>query len=255
VTDQPPAPPPQDPNAGGAPPPPPPPGGYGAPPPPGAYGAPPPPPPPGGYGAPPPAPGYAAAPGYVGGSANVNPLGPERIDVPGKGVVELATIWQRLIGLVLDGLILGIPIGIIYGVLVAGAVNNSECVTVQTETGISVSCTGGGLFTGAFVLFALVVVVVYFLYFVGLLATRGQTVGGMIMKIRSVRTADGGLPGWGPAFKKWFLPWVVGIIPCVGGLVSLAIYFSPLWDNNKRMQGYQDKWADLYVVKDAPQFR
>lgn len=223
------------------------------PPPPGGYGGPPPPPPPGGYGAPPPPP---PAGGYGGASgANVNPLGNTQIEIPGKGVVPLATIGQRIIGFIIDGLILGIPFAIIYGVLIAGAVSNANCVTVQTEFGVSTSCSGGGLFTGAFFLFMLLVVVVYFLYYVGLLATKGRTVGGMVIKIRSVRTADGGLPGWGPAFKKMFLPWVVNLVPCVGGILSLVVYFSPLWDSGQRMQGYQDKWADLYVVKDGPQFQ
>jgi hypothetical protein len=181
----------------------------------------------------------------------------QSVVIPGKGVAPLASILERIVGFIIDGLIVGIPALIVYWIVAAVFLTStSSQITVDPVTGeiTSLGTAGPGFFVTWLLLF-LIIFAAQILYVVGLIATRGQTVGGMIMKIRAVRVNDGGLPGWGPAFKKWLLPALVSLIPCVGGLASLAVYFSPLWDNNKRMQGYQDKWAELYVVKDGPQFR
>ena len=44
----------------------------------------------------------------------------------------------------------------------------------------------------------------------------------MAMKVRVVRHSDGQIPGWGPAFMRW-LPNLVGLVPCVGSLLSLGL--------------------------------
>jgi uncharacterized RDD family membrane protein YckC len=172
------------------------------------------------------------------------------VAIPGKGVVDLAPFGSRIVGYLIDGVILAIPSGIVYAVLIASAVSTADCVTVQTDTSIGTSCTGGGLGLGI-VLAYVGLLVLQLLYIVGMIAVKGQTVGGMVMKIRAVRVDTGGVPGWGPSFLRWFAV-VLGAIVC--GIGAWVVLFSPLFDGNKRLQGWQDKWAKVYVVKDGPQF-
>jgi uncharacterized RDD family membrane protein YckC len=56
-----------------------------------------------------------------------------------------------------------------------------------------------------------------------LLANRGQTFGKKMMKIRVVRFADGGNPGFLSAVVlRLFVPGLISAVPCAGSLFSLA---------------------------------
>jgi hypothetical protein len=69
----------------------------------------------------------------------------------------------------------------------------------------------------------------------------------MALSIKIVMAADGGLPGWPGSGKRWGLPGVIQLVPLLGGLVTLVIYLSIVWD--KKRQGFRDKFAPTYVVK------
>ena len=96
-------------------------------------------------------------------------------------------------------------------------------------------------FGGAFLVFLILLI-----YEPALIATRGQTVGKMIMGIKVVRAEDGGLPGWGKAIGRWVLPGLVSLIPFAGWFLQMLVYLSLVWDD--RRQGWHDKMGTTVVI-------
>ena len=228
--------PPQPPAPGqwGAPPPPAPPGQFGAPPAPGQFGAPQPgqygaPPSPGGFGGPPPPGGFqpAAQPYQYGAGAT--------------GQFELAAPGKRILGRIIDWLIIAAVLVPVYILTVAvGATSSSS----SDEFGAS-----DGLALGGFFVFMLLATVGQVLYEVGFIAIKGATPGKMLMKVRVVREADGQLPGWGSAFLRW-LPNLVGMVPCAGSFLSLGLLIWALVNlfNNPKRQTPFDLAAKTVVI-------
>jgi uncharacterized RDD family membrane protein YckC len=165
----------------------------------------------------PPAPGYGANPGAPA--------------VPGMG--------KRLLARLIDGVIIGIPFGIIYTFLIAGALSQ-----VETDPTTGQVTSGGGAFAAFFPIIG-VFSLLTLLYEVGLIATRGATLGKSILKIKVVRAADGQAPGWGPSVLRWLIP-VLGQFVC--GLGQYVVYLSPLFDKSGWQQGWHDKVAKTQVV-------
>jgi len=170
------------------------------------------------YGAPPAygAPGFGAAPGRPG------------------------SMGKRLLARLVDGLIVGIPIAVIYGVLIASAISSA---TVDPETGVA--SPGSGFTAGVFLAYPLILLIIVG-YEVGMTATRGGTFGKSLLGLKVVREADGQIPGWGPAFLRWLIPAVGGLVCGIGQIV---VYLSPFFDNTGRNQGWHDKVAKTLVVE------
>jgi uncharacterized RDD family membrane protein YckC len=173
------------------------------------------------YGSAPQAGGYPPAPGSV-------PGGPA---VPGMGT--------RLLARLIDGVIVGIPLGIIYSVVIAGAASQVETDPVTGQV-----TEGGGAFAALFPVLGLIGVLTL-LYEVGLIATRGATIGKSVLKIKVVREADGQVPGWGPSVMRWLIPFA-GSFVC--GIGQYVVYLSPFFDKSGRQQGWHDKVAKTQVV-------
>ena len=87
---------------------------------------------------------------------------------------------------------------------------------------------------------------IFLIYEPALIATRGQTVGKMIMGIKVVRAEDGGLPGWGKAIGRWILPGLVSLVPIAGWFLHMLVYLSLVWDD--RRQGWHDKMGTTVVI-------
>jgi uncharacterized RDD family membrane protein YckC len=204
-----------------APPPPP-----AAPPPPPAAPLPPP-------GAPPPGAAYgygAPAPGPYGAGSPV--------DSQGR---QLAEWWQRLVAIIIDGLI----IGVVYRILV----------------GIAVSSSSGASLTHFLVRLWIVQVIVAvgtIAYFALLQGTpRGQSVGMMALGIAVRDSPSGGPIDHGRAALRMIIlspGTVLVVIPFLGPFLSLvaAIWtlvcgLSPLW--NPGRQGYHDMAQRTNVIK------
>ena len=108
-----------------------------------------------------------------------------------QNALELAGIGRRFAALFIDGLILSVPMVILIVVLVAASVsgkNDFNPIWIQPA--------------------ALLVVGLYVVYEALMLASRGQTLGKMAMKIKVVRTD--GTPistgqAWGRAFMRQIL--------------------------------------------------
>ena len=198
------------------PPPPPPPGQAQTPPPPPPYGAPQTPPPPPGYSTPPPPPPGTAPYGYAGAAPTVG--NSRTVDIAGIGTVPLAGMGQRVLGALIDAILLALVTGTVTWVL---------------PDGLSY-------------LISLAIGIAYWVWFI---AQKGATVGGYLLNIKSVSQNDGSLPGFDKAARRWLLGYGVGIVPFIGWIAVLVVGFSPLFDDRKRMQGFQDKFAGVYVVK------
>jgi len=120
-----------------------------------------------------------------------------------------AGFWRRFGSSFIDGIIIGIPTGIIS----------------------TSSSRGAGYGIG------LVIGAVYFTLMIG--SSRGQTLGKMVAGIRVIDFNTGGPIGYGRAFIRWIVSYV--------SLIALLIgYLWMLWDKEK--QCWHDKAANDVVV-------
>ena len=159
--------------------------------------------------------------------------------VPSAG--EPASMGTRLLARIIDGLIVGIPFAVIYSVFIVSIINNAEVdpVTGELEGG------GGGI-VATFFLIILVYAILSVLYEVGLIATRGATLGKQWLGIKVVKQDDGSIPGWGPSLLRWLIPFA-GSFVC--GIGQLVVYLSPFFDNSGRYIGWHDAVAKTQVIK------
>lgn len=159
---------------------------------------------------------------------------------PGRGgrnvVVGAPTDWwRRLVAIILDGLILSVPNGIL-GYLFGIETTRTDPVTDK------VSLQLGGL--AALTLLALIVDVIYS----GLLegSSHGQSIGKMAMRIQ-VRDAETlGPIGFARAASRRFIYQVLFLPLAVPGIIN---GLSPLWD--PRRQAWHDKVQNTLVVNSA----
>ncbi|MEV6267734.1 RDD family protein [Kribbella sp. NPDC051936] len=159
------------------------------------------------------------------------------VQIPGLGTVKVATIGSRALARIIDSVILYAIVGILYAIFFASA-------TAATSDGEFSDSEGAG-FLGAFFAVIGLSVLITVLYELLLTAFKGQTVGKMIMGIKVVRSSDGQVPGFGPAFMRWLLP-MIGSFLCYVG--ALLVYLSPLFDSSGRVQGWHDKAANTLVI-------
>lgn len=161
---------------------------------------------------------YGGGPGFAGPPA---PLAP----------------WGARVGAaLLDALIVGVPLGILFVIILA------TTVTSSTYDPDSEQYTGGGISGAGLALLGLIYLVgfgfgLYQLYRQG---TTGQTIGKKIVGIRVIREADGRYTGFGMAFVR-------NLAHMVDGLACYIGFLWPLWDDKK--QTFADKMCSTVVVR------
>ncbi|MGW7354591.1 RDD family protein [Streptomyces sp. NPDC054784] len=177
------------------------------------------------------------------------------INIPYLGPVQLATMGQRFLARLIDGLISGVIFGIAMAVGLAGALGIAEdaddcgsktygtpeynnCINDATDAGM-------GAFGAALVMMAAIGVFML-LYEWLMVALVGGTFGKLAMGLRVVRENDGQLPGVGGGFIRYIIP-IVGAFLCYIGAV--LVYLSPFFDNSGKLQGWHDRAAGTVVVK------
>jgi len=173
--------------------------------------------------------GFPPAPGY-------SPYG--QLTSP-SGAATPAGMGARLGAYVLDLLIVGIPLGIVFGVLTAILIGPSKTVCDNSSGSFACTTTGGnsGL-SGIFTLIEIAVVLGYFGYFDGV---KQQTLGKRVLKIKVADATTGGPIGIGRAILRQIVLGITGAICLIG-------YFSPFFDSTKRYQGWHDKAGSDFVV-------
>ena len=154
-----------------------------------------------------------------------------------------AAFWERLVGLIIDAFVVGIPVGFVAVATIAlstGGDFNSVMSQAQIVAAVLVVAVVGVVAQGA--------------YFVVGLHKFGRTVGGQVMGIRCV-DENGNYPTWGQSFIRWGVVQgfnLLGYIPLIGLLsfpLLLVNYLAMLWSPKK--QCWMDLAARTYVVKAA----
>jgi uncharacterized RDD family membrane protein YckC len=149
---------------------------------------------------------------------------------PPPGVPVLASWGRRLAALVVDNLIVLIPAAL--ALVLAFAIGDAS------EDGDTL----GDIGLIAFVLCVFIVPPIYFTYLIG--REQGQTIGKRLLGIRVIDDATGGPIGYGRAFGRWLLVFVLGLV-C--GFLNILDGLWPLWDD--RRQTWHDKAVRSVVVR------
>jgi uncharacterized RDD family membrane protein YckC len=167
------------------------------------------------------------------------------LGLPSTGRNSLAGIWPRVWGKLIDVLVLA-PVFVV-DLLVQ---HIHETHSVDPSSGLrQVRLVS----THLSVTLSLVLLAPSAVYLVGMIATRGQTLGQMALGLRVARRHDGIVPGWSVSARRWILPAataVVGIVlPALAPLLALVLLVDLLWavwDPNR--QCLHDLIADTVVV-------
>lgn len=163
------------------------------------------------------------------------PAQPEQQGDGAAGAATAADLGQRLLAKLIDFVILWVVGFIVFVSL------------------LSMAMFGGGGFGGGTLLSGVLWIALYLAYFIAMEMTTGQTVGKMVLKLR-VQGSSGGNPSFEEALKRnaWMIP---GIVPVIGGLVTLAaaIFILVTINNNTATrQGWHDEFAGgTSVLKEA----
>jgi uncharacterized RDD family membrane protein YckC len=148
----------------------------------------------------------------------------------------------RLVAYLIDGLIIGIPLGILFGVLAIAGVVGSPAAPSDlpppppggTAFG-AIQLSPAAIFS--FWLFSLLVAAGYYVSFWG---TSGATLGMRLFELRVVDVNTGQPIGIGRAILR-YIGLLVAALPCWIGLIWAA--FDP------RVQGWHDKIASTVVLQ------
>ncbi len=226
---------------------------------------------PGGY----PGPGYPG-PGYPGGIPPYpgtpgghpyadRPLGQYAFPGapgPAPGLVY-AGFWWRVLGYLLDGLIVGVPSGILFVILLWPTLSsyfNTISTYVNTQC-VNGTCTGSlpsiAWPASAAAVYAVVAAVIGLFYYGVLVSAWGSTVGQRAIGARVVRIEDPAhyLP-LERSLPRSIVFWgssLLAFVPGVGSLVGLLVLLALLWVAwDKRKQGLHDKLGRALVVRRTP---
>ncbi|NUS52574.1 MAG: RDD family protein [Nocardioidaceae bacterium] len=144
---------------------------------------------------------------------------------------------------------------LIYIILI-GIVGTIIVVVIIAIAGLTGGGLGGyGSYSGATAVSAVVSAVITVGYFVLMESRVGQTVGKMLLKLRTVGP-DGNNPTTQEAFRRnwWTGLGILGVVPFLGFLGSIAelvivIVIAVTINNSPTRQGWHDKQAGTQVIK------
>ncbi len=143
-----------------------------------------------------------------------------------------AGLGKRLLAYLIDGIAIGGPISFLVG-----RIFPAEKAPVGASPLEALQSSQNGLTS-------FLPTLIFFVYLVAMVAVRGTTVGKTLMKIKIVNES-GNPPGFGAALVRYVLI-MVSLLAC--GVGALVLFFSPLFDNSGRRQGWHDKVAKTYEV-------
>jgi uncharacterized RDD family membrane protein YckC len=186
---------------------------------------------------PPPLPPGGQPPQYV---PTPGPYAPQMAGYPVPAFAAGKTyggFWIRLVARIVDGIILTVPLGVIFivfAVLAGGIASQTNSTDQNAKAAVGLGIVGVWLLV---VTLATVGTVIYFVYFWG---TSGSTLGMRIFSLRIV-DADTGAPiGIARAIVRYLMS-IVNSVACYIGWIWVA--FDP------RKQGWHDKVANSIVLQ------
>jgi len=138
---------------------------------------------------------------------------------------EIAEPWRRLVGFVIDWVILVLIILILLSVL---GIDLGEGDGLRLPTPVLIT---QGLAAAA--------------YYIGFTVSRGQTPGKMLIGTRVVMERTRQIPGLGSSALRWVVPGVFVFLPGIS-VAAAVIYGWLLFDSRRR--GLHDKAAKTVVV-------
>jgi uncharacterized RDD family membrane protein YckC len=156
---------------------------------------------------------------------------------PYTGGQVYAGFWIRVVARLLDGLIVGLPLAVVFGVLalaaggLAAGTSNSDQNTQNATAAV---------FSGIFIVFYLIAIAVSIGYWVYFWGTTGSTFGMRVLHLRVVDATTGGPIGIPRALVRWLMT-IVNSWACYIGWIWVA--FDP------RKQGWHDKVANSVVLQ------
>lgn len=175
-----------------------------------------------------PPPAYPTA--YTGGPPQSGPA-------PG---IAYAGFWIRFLAALIDGIILGVPLLVIFFVTEGSTLTTyANCVNNAVASG-ALASTCSGTLNGAVAPFELVSLAVELVYFVTLWSKFGGTLGQRLLGLHVVDAATGQNIGLGRALGR-FVGYLISSFVLFIGLIWAA--FDP------RKQGWHDKMASTFVVR------
>jgi uncharacterized RDD family membrane protein YckC len=147
-----------------------------------------------------------------------------------------AGFWIRLAARLIDGVILGIPFALLFGVIaVAAGVFAGNTNSTNQNTSGAAAAVFGGFFILLYLCF-LVITLGYWIYFWG---TSGATLGMRLLRLRVIDANTGATIGYARAVVRLLMT-VVNSWACYIGWIWVA--FDP------RKQGWHDKVANSVVI-------
>jgi len=158
---------------------------------------------------------------------------PDATEGPAPGVAW-AGYGERLVGYIIDGLILSVIITILSLLFIPLFISGIDLSDLENPTFSAGFFASVALFT----VLAAIVGVVYFPFF---WVRGGQTPGQRVFGIRVVRDQDGGPLSWGAAILRLIGYWVSGAVFSLGYIWVLL---------DKRRRGWFDLLGGTVVIKD-----
>lgn len=160
-----------------------------------------------------------------------------QIQFPNTGPLVLGTMGSRFLARVVDGLIIGLPFGILMMILQFAVVASDPDMWWISLIVAPLSSIAMILYEGL------------------MISTRGATVGKSVAGLRVVTelsaTHGTAAVGSGTSFTRIAVMIAPGLIPCLGSIVSALMVLSPFFDEQGR-QGWHDKAAKTYVISTKP---
>jgi uncharacterized RDD family membrane protein YckC len=166
------------------------------------------------------------------GATPSQPVPPARVTYAAPPPMDYATWGTRAIGYLIDFLLVGVAMVILYGALAGMLV---------AVTGLAHHGLGGGMCCLFIVLFPLATMLVGLYNRVYLVSQRGFSIGQGVVKVKVV-DANGALLSQGTAFVRLLAHAGMGLVPFLPMLDLLW----PLWD--ERRQTLHDKAVNCYVI-------
>jgi uncharacterized RDD family membrane protein YckC len=158
---------------------------------------------------------------------------------PAPGV-EFATYGARIVGYIIDGIILGVIVAVIW-LIVSALFLSGASFTIDSTGNVqasSITISGGAIVASVLAFFATLIITLF--YFPWFWSHGGQTPGQRMMGIQVVRDIDGGPVSGGAAILRLLGYWISGIV----------FYLGYIWVFiDKRRRGWFDLIAGTVVIK------